>query len=91
MTTSRTSPAPTTAIPGGRAVVEAEITTPGGADHGEIVLQALRRSDGSPMVRIAYRRDGRAVRGPVTMPPAVWRRLRQRAGRDPVLGPLIDA
>lgn len=90
MTTSRsTSPAPTTAVPGGRATVDAEIATPGGGDHGEIVLQALRRADGSALVRIAYRREGRAVRGPVTMPPAVARRLLERAGRDPVLGPLI--
>lgn len=92
MTTSRsTTPAPTTAVPGGRARVEAEIATPGGAEHGEIVVQALRRGDGSALIRFAYRRDGRAVRGPVSMPPAVLRRLLERAARDPALGPLIGA
>lgn len=89
MTSSRSSSPTSTAVPGGRAFVEAEIATPGGGDHGDIVLQALRRSDGATLVRIAYRRDGRTVRGPATMSPAVARRLLERAGRDPVLGPLI--
>lgn len=84
------TPAPiSTAIPGGRAAILAEVAVEDDPAHGEIILQALSPRDGKPLVRIAYRRDGRTGRGPVSMTRPAWQRLLARAERDPILGDLV--
>lgn len=79
---SPTAPArPTVACPGGRAAVVAEQVVHDDPDTGEVVLQTLARADGERFVRIGYRRGGRLIRGPVSLPEAVWPRLPRRAPR----------
>ncbi len=93
--TPRTHPTPTEqpratiAVPGGRAILVAEVVETGDNETGDFVLQALERSDGSCFVRIGYRRSGRLIRGPISIPPPAWTRLLAQAGRHPQIGPFL--
>ncbi len=83
------TPAPATiAVPGGRARVLAEVIDHGDDDTGDIVLQALERTDGVRYLRAGYRRGGRLIRGPVSAPLEAWSRLLQSAAGEPAIGPL---
>ncbi|MGI9116974.1 MAG: hypothetical protein ACR2JV_04995, partial [Gaiellales bacterium] len=76
------SPArPTIAVPGGRAILIAEVVEPGDDAVGEIVIQTLERADGARFVRLGYRRGGRVIRGPVSLPVDLWSRLSRRPPR----------
>ena len=86
MTTSTPTPAPsrpTIAVPGGRAVLLAEAVLPGDDATGEIAVQSLERTDGTRFVRIGYRRNGRVLRGPVSLPEELWARLPKRPPKPP--------
>jgi hypothetical protein len=86
MPTSTITPAPsrpTIAVPGGRAILLAEQILDGDATTGEIAIQSLERADGTRFVRIGYRRNGRMIRGPVSMPEDLWARLPKRPPRPP--------
>ncbi len=59
----------TSATPVGRAVISADACLPSSLREGdEIVVQHLDSPVG-PLVRLAYRRADRVLRGPVTMTP----------------------
>ena len=80
----------TIVVPGGRARLLAEIVESGDSETGDIVLQALERNDGFQLIRVGYRRNGRMVRGPVSVSPRTWKRLISKAGADAVIAPLIE-
>lgn len=87
-TSTPTSPAPpatraTIAVPGGRAVLLAEHVLADDGEVGEIVVQSLERGDGLRYVRLGYRRNGRMIRGPVSMLEEQWSRLPKRPPRPP--------
>lgn len=73
----------TIAVPGGRAILLAEVVLPGDAQTGEIAIQSLERTDGSRYVRMGYRRNGRMIRGPVSLPEELWAQLPKRPPRPP--------
>ncbi len=81
----------TIAVPGGRARLLGELAEAGDAEGGDIIIQALERSDGFQLIRLGYRRNGRLIRGPVSIPPDAWRRLLLQADADPVIAPLVNA
>jgi len=93
MKTLPTPPAParraTIAVPGGRATLTAEVVEIGDSETGDIVLQALERSDGRCFLRLGYRRNGRLVRGPVSFEPRAFARLVKQAAKDAIIGPLL--
>lgn len=81
MNTATTTPLPpraTIAVPGGRAILLAEHVLPGDPDTGEIAIQSLERTDGTRYVRMGYRRNGRMIRGPVSLPEDLWAKLPKR-------------
>ena len=82
-TTSATPPRATIAVPGGRAVLLAEHVLPGDTETGEIAIQSLERSDGTRFVRMGYRRNGRMIRGPVSLPEDLWTQLPKRPPKPP--------
>ena len=75
----------------GRAVLTAEVVESVDAETGDIVLQALERSDGRCFLRLGYRRNGRLVRGPVSFEPRALGRLLRQASNDRTIGPLLPA
>ncbi len=79
----------TIAVPGGRATLTAEVVEAGDSETGEIVLQALERSDGRCFLRLGYRRNGRLVRGPVSFEPRAFARLLKQAAKDATIGALL--
>ena len=84
MTTATPTPTPpraTIAVPGGRAALIAEVLLHGNPETGEIVIQSLERTDGKRYVRMGYRRNGRMIRGPVSVPADVWAQLPKRPPR----------
>jgi hypothetical protein len=66
----------------------AEVIEAGDDDTGDIVLQALERTDGVRYVRAGYRRGGRLIRGPVSAPVDAWIRLLAQAADEPAIGVL---
>ncbi|MGI9187525.1 MAG: hypothetical protein ACR2J9_08450 [Gaiellales bacterium] len=81
MSTSTPTPRPvrpTIAVPGGRAVLLAEEVLAGDPDTGDIAIQSLERADGTRFVRMGYRRNGRMIRGPVSLPEDLWTKLPKR-------------
>ncbi len=78
----------TIAVPGGRARILAEVIEPGDDDTGDIVLQALERTDGVRYLRAGYRRGGRLIRGPVSAPIEAWMGLLARGTAEPAIGSL---
>ncbi len=81
--TTPTAPRATIAVPGGRAVLLAEQVLPGDPETGEIAVQSLERGDGTRFVRIGYRRNGRMIRGPVSLPEDLWAQLPKRPPKPP--------
>ena len=79
MTTTST---PTVACPGGRAAVLAEQIVHADPVGGDVVAQLLERADGECFVRLGYRRGGRVIRGPVSLPVAAWAALPKRLVRS---------
>ena len=80
--TTTTAPTPTVACPGGRAAVLVEEVVHDDPIGGEVVAQLLERADGERFVRLGYRRGGRVIRGPVSVPEAVWAALPKRLARS---------
>ena len=81
MSTSTPSPLPvrpTIAVPGGRAILLAEQVLPGDPATGESAIPSLARADGTRFVRMGYRRNGRMIRGPVSLPEDLWAQLPKR-------------
>jgi len=81
MSISPSSPLPTRAtiaVPGGRATLLAEHVMIGDPATGEIAIQSLERTDGTRFVRMGYRRNGRMIRGPVSLPEGLWSQLPKR-------------
>ncbi len=74
---------PTIAVPGGRAILLAEEVLPGDPATGEIAVQSLERTDGTRFVRVGYRRNGRMIRGPVSLPEDLWAQLPKRPPKPP--------
>jgi hypothetical protein len=62
---------------------------PAGRPDEEIVLQALDAGEAPAMVRLGYRRGGRAIRGPVSATVAELHELLALARADPGLGALL--
>ena len=86
-TAAPTTPArPTVACPGGRAAVLAEQVVHEDPDTGDVVLQLLERADGERYLRLGYRRDGRVIRGPVSLPETAWAALPRRLTRPAARG-----
>ena len=86
MTISTPTPAParpTIAVPGGRATLLAEQVLPGDPTTGDIAIQSLERTDGTRFVRMGYRRNGRMIRGPVSLPEDLWAQLPKRPPKPP--------
>lgn len=79
---SRTPAHPTVACPGGRAAILAEEVVHDDPETGAVLLQLLERADGRRFVRLGYRRDGRVIRGPVSLPDAAWAGLPRRLPRS---------
>ena len=77
---------PTVACPGGRAAVLAEQVVHDDPDGGDVVLQLLERTDGARYLRLGYRRAGRVIRGPVSLPEAAWAGLPRRLARPAARG-----
>ena len=74
---------PTIAVPGGRAILLAEQVLPGDPTTGDIAIQSLERTDGTRFVRMGYRRNGRMIRGPVSLPEELWGQLPKRPPKPP--------
>ena len=86
MTTSTPAPLPTRptiAVPGGRATLLAEQVLNGDPATGDIAIQSLERTDGTRFVRMGYRRTGRMIRGPVSLPEDLWAQLPKRPPKPP--------
>ena len=88
-------PTPTRSVqlPWGTATVEAVVCVP--ARHGEtteIGAALLReRESGAALMRLFYRRDGRVMRGPVTLCAAEAAALAAEAKHHPALQRLLRA
>ena len=81
--TTTIAPSPVTvACPGGRAAVVAEQVVHDDPTTGEVVAQLLERADGERFMRLGYRRGGRVIRGPVSLPVAAWSALPKRLARS---------
>ena len=59
----------------------AEVVVHDDPDTGEVVLQALQRADGRRFARLGYRRGGRLVRGPVSLPEEAFAKVPRRLPR----------
>jgi hypothetical protein len=77
----------TAATPWGAAVLLEEATMPQrvGEKRFSVVVQLLETPGGERLVRFAYKTDGAARRGPVTMRARDLERLRAALERAPVL------
>jgi hypothetical protein len=86
--TAKSSPRPSTAAtPWGAAALleEAAIPQRVGDRRFSVVVQLLEAPGGERLIRFAYRTDGTARRGPVTMRARDLERLRAALERAPVL------
>jgi len=83
-----TARAQTAATPWGATMVVEEVTVPqrAGEKRFSVVVQLLETRGGERLVRIAYKTEGSARRGPVTMRARDLERLRAALERAPVLG-----
>jgi hypothetical protein len=89
MATAQTNaPARTAATPWGAATLVEEVTVPqrAGEKRFSVVVQLLETRSGERRIRFAYKTDGSARRGPVTMRARDLERLRAALERAPVLG-----
>ncbi|MGI8479139.1 MAG: hypothetical protein ACR2M2_04690 [Gaiellaceae bacterium] len=79
--------AQTAATPWGPSVVVEEVTVPQRAGEKRFsVVQLLETRSGERLIRFAYKTEGSARRGPVTMRARDLERLRAALERAPVLG-----
>jgi hypothetical protein len=78
----------TAATPWGTASVLEEVAVPqrAGEKRFSVVVQLLETRSGERLIRFAYKTEGSARRGPVTMRARDLERLRAALGRAPVLG-----
>ena len=78
----------TAATPWGAAEVVEEVTVPqrAGEKRFSVVVQLLETRSGESLIRFAYKTEGSARRGPVTMRARDLERLRAALERAPVLG-----
>ena len=80
--------AQTASTPWGAAEVVEEVTVPQrvGEKRFSVVVQLLETRGGERLIRFAYKTEGSARRGPVTMRARDLERLRAALERAPVLG-----
>jgi len=78
----------TAATPWGVAGILEEVTVPqrAGKKRFSVVVQLLETRSGERLIRFAYKTEGSARRGPVTMRARDLERLRAALERAPVLG-----
>jgi hypothetical protein len=79
--------AQTAATPWGVAGIVEEVTVPqrAGEKRFSVVVQLLETRNGERLIRFAYKTEGSARRGPVTMRARDLERLRAALERAPVL------
>jgi len=77
-------------IPGGTAIVAAELVV-ATTRHGEVLVLQRLDAVGGPLLRLGYRRGGTTIRGPVSVTPDELAALAAAVAREPAIAELAGS